>query len=93
MILFPRKFFELFLQLSSATVDQDGNHVELLAFLLGTQSDTCEIITDIVLPTQSASSCHVEDNGKLLNAISQSTIVAQRNFFISISFLKFVPSR
>ena len=63
MLLLPRELFNQFCELAVATVGNDGNNVELLAFIVGRREYDLEIVTDLVLPTQSATSYHVEDNG------------------------------
>ena len=63
MILLPRQLYDDFLQLASVAIDHKGDNVELLAYLLGTKSENVDIVTLTLLPTQSATSYHVEDNG------------------------------
>ena len=63
MIVLPHKALQLLTDVANSNVNQDGQHVESLAFLLAVKQDARYIVTDVVLPTQSASGAFVEDHG------------------------------
>ena len=63
--MIPEELFREFHKVSSRNKSLlDGQHVETLAYLVGYQSNDDFIGTDLVFPTQSATSSHVDDRGK-----------------------------
>ena len=53
-----------FIKVSSSNKDQDGNHVETLAFLVGYFENDNYIATDLIFPSQLGQPHKVEDLGE-----------------------------
>ena len=63
MIILPHKALEVLIDSADANVNNQGHHVESLAFLLAVQHGENYTVSDVFLPTQSSSGAFVEDHG------------------------------
>ena len=59
----PQEALRILIDIASSNLNDQGNHVETLAFLLAIKEDVnIYTITDIILPTQTSSGVFVEDH-------------------------------
>ena len=71
MFVIPDNIISKFLAIASKSVSQnDGKHIETLAFLIGREDNGTFFGTDLYFPQQNGTSCQVHDNGKFLKLIS-----------------------
>ena len=60
----PQKVIDSFISVASRNFSrEDGQHIETLAFLVGTKQDNILTVTDIVYPMQNGGPMKVEDEG------------------------------
>ena len=59
-----------FIKVSSSNTDQDGLHVETLAFLVGYSKNDNYIATDLIFPSQHGQPHKVDDLGKQIYILS-----------------------
>ena len=62
----PQKVITTFLYHAVNNHDENGNHIETLAFVSGRRDGDDITATDIMFPQQEGSSVHVDDSGKIL---------------------------
>ena len=75
----PRDIIGSFYSVASENYSKDdGKHIETLAFLAGFREENEFTVTDIVFPKQSGGPMHVDDKGKLYEAIFQTSIFTVR---------------
>ena len=71
-----------FIKVSSSNRDQDGHHVETLAFLVGYSKNDNYIATDLIFPSQHGQPHKVDDLGKQIYILSNT-----RFFFLPLDFV------
>ena len=71
-----------FIKVSSSNRDQDGHHVETLAFLVGYSKNDNYIATDLIFPSQHGQPHKVDDLGKQIYILSNT-----RFFFLPLNFV------
>ena len=76
-----------FVKVSSKNIDQDGKHIETLAFLIGYFEKDNYIATDLIFPSQHGQPHKVDDLGK------QIYILSNTRYFFSPSFCEFDTKR
>ena len=74
-----------FIKVSSSNRDQDGHHVETLAFLVGYSKNDNYIATDLIFPSQHGQPHKVDDLGKQIYILSNT-----RFFFLPLDFVNLI---
>ena len=77
-----------FIKVSSSNRDQDGHHVETLAFLVGYSKNDNYIATDLIFPSQHGQPHKVDDLGKQIYILSNT-----RFFFLPLDFVNSIKKR
>ena len=67
--IWPKEVITTFLYHAVNNHDENGNHIETLAFVSGRRDGDDIRATDIMFPQQEGSSVHVDDSGKILKMI------------------------
>ena len=71
-----------FIKVSSSNRDQNGHHVETLAFLVGYSKNDNYIATDLIFPSQHGQPHKVDDLGKQIYILSNT-----RFLFLPLDFV------
>ena len=74
-----------FIKVGSSNRDQDGHHVETLAFLVGYSKNDNYIATDLIFPSQHGQPHKVDDLGKQIYILSNT-----RFFFLPLDFVNLI---